>query len=114
MEGMAMTVKIVPITSTISASIKVKPLESPRSPLLALLSVLFRSARMTSNILPCLCTGGLEMEPATLSSLSLLREVPPWIEQLPGQALNDLQAHVYEYVREHFGHHELPFPLGRG
>jgi hypothetical protein len=61
---MAMTVKIVPITSTISASIKEKPLESPRSPLLALLSVLFRSVRMTSNILACLCTGGLEMEPA--------------------------------------------------
>jgi hypothetical protein len=114
MEGMAMTVKIVPITKTISASIKVKPLESPRSPLLAVLSVLFRGARMTSNILPCLYTGGLKMEPAPMFSRCLLREVPPWIEQLPGQALSDLQVHVYEYVREDFGYHEIPSPWVRG
>lgn len=84
-----MTVKIVPITKTMSPSINEKPLESPRSPLLALLSVLFRSARMISNILPCLCTGGLGMEPAPIFSRSILQEVAPWIEQLPGQALND-------------------------
>jgi hypothetical protein len=89
-EGIAMTVKIVPITSTMSPSIKEKPLESPRSPFLALLSVLFRSDRMISNILSCLCTGGLAMEPAPMFSRSLLRELPPWIEQLPGQALDDL------------------------
>src|ERR1700730_19320939 len=98
-----MTVKMVPITKTMRPSINEKPLESPRSPLLALLSVFFRSVRIISNILPCLCTGGLEMEPAPMFSRRVLREVPPWIEQLPGQAMNDIQPLVYEYVREGFG-----------
>jgi hypothetical protein len=54
---MAMIVKMVPIATMISNSIIEKPLEFPGSPLVALLSVLFRIARIISDILTCLYSG---------------------------------------------------------
>jgi hypothetical protein len=113
-EGMAITVKIVPIAITMSSSTNENPLEFPRSLVVVLLAALFRSARIISNILACLGSGWLQTEPAPVASLSFLREVPTWIEQLPGQALNDIQVPLNEYVREYLGEGEIPSAAGHG
>jgi hypothetical protein len=54
---MAMTVKVVPIANMTSISISEKPLELPGSLMVALLSVLFRIARIISDILTCPYSG---------------------------------------------------------
>jgi len=52
------------------------------------LAELLPSVRIISDILTCLYSDWFQAEPAP--SLRLLREVPPWIEQLLGQALSDI------------------------
>jgi hypothetical protein len=54
---MAMTVKMVPIATMTSTSINEKPLERPRSFLLALLAELFCNGRIGSTLLICLYSG---------------------------------------------------------
>src|ERR1700680_1442525 len=86
-EGIAMDISVKRMMTTINISTSVKTLVLPSSLLLTLPSALFWCARIISNILPYLYSSRLQVEPVPVFTLGLLREVPHWIEQLPGQDL---------------------------